>query len=510
MTPSQIPDHDRLSRRWRMERVVLWTGVVTRWLCVVFALLLVALLIIRGGQPGLAIVTGIGALSWLVAGLVLMVRYLARPPEGVLARRADHMIGLPDNLLSLSETKDAAAWHAAALDQTRRRMDGCDVRKAWPVRMRRGTVISLAAALLLTAATAGVGWMKFQAEQRRLAAEEAERQARLAAAEETLKDWEEFSRLTDDPELKKLFTEAARLREALNAADPREAMREMNRMEAGMSAMEQGIERDSLSPQAARMAEALESFEGMSAMSAALRNKNFPAASDEAAKLAEKLRREAEKTSGLNRAAAVAEMLETEAKTASQRGNSALSNSMNSLSQAAKAGANSSQVPNSSLAKPLTQLQGQFAQEAARKLRGRALSLSKVQIESLRRKLRKEDDKDFLLLPSLCKSCCSAAGGSRPGSGTAGPPKGEQTNLAEAKTQGAVNGAMGEGESEIRTLSAGSGSGAAVSAGRQAAFSDYVELSRQAVEDENLPLAHRRLIQIYFERIRPVAENQKP
>lgn len=490
---------------------MLWTGAVSRWLCVVFVLLLVAVLILRGSLSGLAIVAGIGALAWLAAGLILMARYLARPPEGALARRADHMIGLPDNLLSLSETKDAAAWHAAALDQTRRRLDECDVRKAWPLRMRRSTVITLATALLLTAATACVGWMQYQAGQRRLAAEEAARQARLAAAGEVLKDWEEFALLTDDPELKKLFTEAARLREALKADDPREAMREMNRMETGMSAMEQDIERDSLSPQAARMAEALESFEGMSAMSAALRNKNFPAASDEAAKLAEKLRREAEKTSSLNRAAAVSEMLETEAKTASQRGNSSLSNAMNSLSQAAKAGANNSQVPNSSLARPLSQLQGQFAQEAARKLRGRALSLSKVQIESLRRKLRKEDDKDFLLLPSLCKSCCSGAvAGSRPGSGTAGPPKGEQTNLAEARTQGAVNGTMGEGESEVRTLSAGSGSGTAVPAGRQAAFSDYVELSRQAVEDENLPLAHRRLIQIYFERIRPVAENQKP
>jgi hypothetical protein len=69
-----------------------------------------------------------------------------------------------------------------------------------------------------------------------------------------------------------------------------------------------------------------------------------------------------------------------------------------------------------------------------------------------------------------------------------------------------LTGVAGDGESEVRTLADTQGSATAASVGREQAFAEYAELSKQAVADENLPLAHRRLIRTYFERIRPVAD----
>ncbi len=489
-------------------------GPVTRALSLIIACCGLALIFFGSSQRlVVGMLSGVFAV-WLAGLIFLGWRYLQKPSAATLAKRADNVLGLPDDLLSLSElpeTETASGWREAAWQRTRDQLAACDLDQVWPVKLSRSALITLLAAIGLTA---GVGWLgvvKFGQEGARLAQEEAAHQVRIVAAEEVLQDWKEFVKLTDDEELKKLFTEAAQLQKAIENKDPMAAMLEMNRIEEKMNAMEEAINKDSLSAQAAQMAEAFEAFEGMGAMSAALRNQNFEAAEKEAEKLGAKLAKDPSGQSELRRDEAVAEMLASESKTASSRGNSNLSEALSQMSQAASQAGQKGSVPNPQLSPPVKTLQNQFAQEASRKNRGRAASMSKDQLEALRRKLRGESECEGMKMPSLCKACIgNKPGGLKAGSSPGGPPQDEQTELAEAKVQESATGQQGEGESETRTLSSSTGTGASVGGGRKANFSEYVELSQKAVADENLPLAHRRVIQTYFERIRPVAENKTP
>jgi len=514
MIPPHIPEYERIARRWRRERVLSLVGPVARALCVILFGCGLALFFFGASQKFVAwILSGVFAV-WVGGLIVLGVRYLQKPSAAALAKRADNVLGLPDDLLSLSElpeTEGVSAWRESAWQRTRDILASCNLDQAWPVKPSRAALLTLLAAIVLTGGVSWLGVFKFGQEGARIAQEEAAHQVRIAAAQEVLQDWKEFVKLTDDEELKKLFTEAAQLQKAIENKDPMAAMLEMNRIEEKMNAMEEAISKDSLSAQAAQMAEAFEAFEGMGAMSAALRNQNFEAAEKEAEKLAAKLAKDPNGQTELRRDEAVAEMLAAQSKTASSRGNNSLSEALSQMSESASQSGQKGSVPNPQLSPPVKSLQNQFAQEASRKNRGRAASMSKDQLDALRRRLRGESECEGMKLPSLCKACIgNKPGGLKAGSSPGGPPQAEQTELAEAKVQESASGQQGEGESETRTLSSATGTGAAVGGGRKANFSDYVELSQKAVADENLPLAHRRVIQTYFERIRPVAENKTP
>lgn len=512
MNPPHIPEYERLVRRWQRERMLSFVGPVMRVVCLATLCGGLALMLAPTSLQLVAGILSAVAAVWVGGFVILAWHYLKKPSPVVLAKRADSVLGLPDDLLSLSELpSETSGWGEAAWQRTREQLAARDLDHVWPLRLSRPSLSTALVAIGLTALLGWLGLVKLGQERERLVQEESAQQVRIAAAEEVLQDWKEFVELTDDEELKKLFTEAGRLKEAVENKDPMAAMLEMNRIEEKMSALEEAINKESLSAQAAQMAEAFEAFEGMGAMSAALRNQNFEAAEKEAEKLAAKLAKDPKGLSQLQRDAAVTEMLASESKTAASRGNENLSEALSQMSEAASQAGKKGGVPNDQLCPAMKTLKDQFAQEASRKNRGRAASMSKNQMEALRRKLRGESDCDGAKMPSLCQSCVgNKPGGLKAGSSSGGPPQGEQTELAEAKVEESITGLQGDGESETRTLSSTTGSGAAVGSGRKAQFSDYVELSQKAVEDENLPLAHRRVIQTYFERIRPVAETKTP
>ncbi len=396
-------------------------------------------------------------------------------------------------------------WAEAARRRTVGVIGAATIRERWPVAVPKPTrwLGGLTAGLaLLFLAVVGVKWA---GETARIAELEAARDERVAAAEEVVDDWEAFAEMTDDPELKKFFAEALELRDALNETDPMAAMLKMNELEAGMGALEEAIAEQSLASQSAAMAEALEAFEGLGAMSAAMRNQDFEAAAAESAKRAAELGKDPGGKSEVRRNAAVSEMLATESKTAAARGNEKLSNTLGELSKAALQAQESDGVPNDQLGQCLASLTDELAKAGVCQSRGRMLALSQQQLDELRRRMMgKKEGEGFL--PSLCRAMGMKPGGKNAGSGT-GDPAGDATELAAAGTTEQLSGMAGEGESEVRTLTDTQGSATAASPGREQAFAEYAELSEQAVADENLPLAHRRLIRSYFERIRPVAEN---
>lgn len=467
--------------------------------------ILLVLVFVRVPMVGLSAVFGAIVVTWTAAAVVLAIRFFRRISERDLAKRADRVFGFRDDLLALSEFSESdAEWSMATWEQAQAAL--ASGRRSWPLTFSKMHGAHLLAAIALTAAVLWITNGQMQRESLIQTAVNQSKSERIQAVEEVVRDWEEFVKSTGDPDLKKLFTEAARLREAVRDSDPMTAMLAMNKLEAKMSSLGDTLAAQSLSPQAARMAEALEAFEGMGATSAALRNQNFEAAAREAEKLAAKLETNPDGSSTLRRREAVAEMLATESSTAQKRGNNQLSESLSQLSAAAK-NCDKGQVPNQQICPNLKALSHQFSKEAACKNSGRTLATGKCQLDSLRKKLRGEPCDGP---PSLCKSQGNRPGGSKPGNGTDGQPLGDPTKLADAEQAENVTGTMGEGESETTTTSVSSGSAATASAATKTQLVGYIELSEKAVADESLPLAHRRAIKNYFEQIRPVAESQHP
>jgi hypothetical protein len=446
---------------------------------------------------------------WAGSLVVFVGSFFRKPGGKELAKRADKVLGLQDDLLALAEFpagESADEWRAATWNQAQKSLE--EESRSWPLVFPGWYSFHVVFAILLTLGAAWVGGTQMQKALHERAAMAAAREERIEAAEEIVRDWEEFVKTSDDPELKKLFSEAAHLREAVQNNDPMAAMLAMNRIEAKMSSLQDALAADSLAPQAARMAEALEAFEGMGSMSAALRNLNFDAAAKEAEKLGAKLDKDPAGSTALRRGEAVAEMLAKEAATAQKRGNSALSETLSKLSAAASQNCKNGSVPNPQLSQCLSPLKNQFCKESACKSCGRMVSLGKCQLDALRQKLRGEPCEKP---PSLCKSGSgNKPGGLKAGTGTDGQPLGDPTKLAAAAETDRLTGTMGEGESETVTTSANSGTPGATSAGTKTSVAEYIELSERAVADESLPLAHRRAIRTYFERIRPVAESQHP
>ncbi|MEX1118102.1 MAG: hypothetical protein WEB60_04835 [Terrimicrobiaceae bacterium] len=443
---------------------------------------------------------------WVVSVLVVLAFAFRKPSNREVAKRADRAIGLHDDLLSLSEYPEDRAsqeWREAAW---KRASEAVAARKlSWKIGFPRRSAVVLGAAVGLSL----IGFWVMTGQWNRILAENAERAAMLAeraeAAEEILEDWEEFVEITEDQELKKVFAEAAALREALDQEDPMSAMLAMNQMEAKLSSLQESLAAQSMDAQAAGIAEALEAFEGMGALSAALRNQNYESAAAEAEKLQKELSNPGE--SKMRRKEALAEMLANESQTAKARGNSSLSAALSKLSDTAKRNSQKGVASNQELEPCVGGLRVEFAKESTMKARGRMASIGKSQLEALRNRLRGEPSE---APPSLCQSSGPNSGGLQAGKGTDGQPLGEQTELAQAGQSEKLTGMLGEGESEVTVSSANSGTAAAAGGPAKADISDYFELSQKAVADEAIPLAHRRTIRTYFERIRPVAETQIP
>lgn len=503
---NSIPDLEWLRMRWTLEKAVGWSGPVLLGLTVGLAGLLVV------GVAGTLTQTAVLAISllipilWIASCLVILAFTLRKPSDSEVAKRADRVIGLQDDLLSLSEYPDdipSREWREAAWKHTSQAVAARKL--VWKIGFPRRNFILLGAAVTLSLAGLLVmmgQWNRIAGQKAEMAANQAER---AEAAEEILEDWEQFVETTEDQELKKVFAEAAALREALNQEDPMAAMLAMNQMEAKLSSLQESLAAQSMSSQAAGIAEALEAFEGMGALSAALRNQNFESAAAEAEKLEKELSKAGE--SKMRRKEALAEMLANESQTAKARGNSSLSDALSKLSDTAKRNSQKGSVSNKELQPCVGDLCEQLAKESTMKARGRMAAIGKSQLDALRSRLRGEECETP---PSLRQSKGASPGGQQAGKGTDGQPLGEQTELAQAGQSEKVTGLLGEGESEVTVSSANSGTAAAAGGPTKADISEYFDLSQKAVADEAIPLAHRRTIRTYFERIRPVAETQIP
>ncbi len=489
--------------RWRRERGL--AALFGAMMAVSVGMGVLCLILWLSPAGNLGWITAAGGVLWLGAALVLWWVWHRPPTLRQLALRVDPLLGGGDRLLALSEWPQAKErWRALALQQLADRLKALDLANQWALSLPLSTRWAAGAALVLTAVLIIAGGVQWQREERRIAHQQSVLEERLALAEEVLEDWEEFASLTEDEELKTFFAEAGRLREKLAEHDPLQAMVAIGQMEEQLKAMAAQVEGASIAPHAAAMAGALEAFEGMGALGAALRRNDFQAASREAARGAEALDGAPKAQTAIRRHAITSETLAATARQAAEKGQKGLADALSAMAQKAKA---SDKLENRSLSPSLRALRNEFSQEAARRNRGRMAAIGRDQLNTLRQRLQGGQPGEC---PFLSLAQTNAAG-QQAGRASGGNPFGDEKEIAPAgRTEQASVGMGEEGDSEITTLSDTQGSGVASGEGGAVALGDYVELSRRAVNDESLPLAHRRAIRTYFERIRPVVEPSSP
>jgi len=451
------------------------------------------------------VVLSLPFLGWAMALSWLLAIFLKQPDSKTLALRADRALGLNDHLTTLKEIEEADFWPAAIAGDMAKRVANKPIEELWPVHFPSRCLWAPALALLATLTGVWIGVTKTGEQESILAAIEEKRQQRVSETEDVFEDWKEFMELTEDKELQEFFERAMELQKFVANPDPSAAMLEMNRLEAEISERLSANDSQSISSEANAIAEALEAFEGMSAVAASIRNEQYAMAAAEVEKVMQELEAAPGGKRELRRAAAVSEMLQEASKKTGEKGLDSLSQSLQKLSEAAKGGEKSGEVGNSELQQPMQGMGEGLAKQGMMRSQGRALSMTRSQLEAMRRQMQGQPSPSGM--PSLAESL-----GKEPGEGVGtapgGDPIGEETDLLAATNAEAVSGTPGRGNSEITVTSSEFGSAAPVGAAREASIGEYEELSRQAVNDESIPLAHREIIRDYFQRIRP--KNEQP
>ena len=489
------------ARRWRLEWLERTLGRLVILLAVIFTLwALLALVLPKAARdwPAAALVA-LGAVL-----LVLAESRLREPDWGRIRRRADRCLGLPDAVLSASEFAEngaSAEWRARQLAQTVASLQHVDWRRAWPVRVPGTLRISGVVTLL---AIAFVGW-RFTVLKTSEMPPPPTAQARdtARALRDVFDDWDQSERDQHDPELRKLLDELRPLREKLAGKDAaleaREAFKELGRVEDKLAAAQARLDARSLQPLAPDLAAALEKVDGLGTLAADVRRRDFEHAEAHADQAARQMQSPDAKTPQGPQAADAAQKFAQLSQKFGQQGNGGAQQSMSQM----QTGLQQNQA--SQMGKGLDGLKQSLANQNARDSQKKDLSTQLRQMGMCKTGLGNKESlcKGMALMPKL-----SMQRSQKPGHGAGRDTDlnrdGSASSLAADRDQQKLNGTANEqGESETTNLSTLDPSQERAGAARAANFQAYDALSKQAVTDENLPLAHRQTIKRYFESIRP-------
>ena len=323
--------------------------------------------------------------------------------------------------------------------------------------------------------------------------------AQMQGLEQVFKDWEEAEKKFEDPELRRIIEELKPLREKMAARQvkEKEALVALSRLEEKLEAARKAIEAHSLESSAAELASSFEPIAGMSAMASALRRKNFAQAEKHAAELAEKLAQSDAKLPAGAQELANQQRLTNTAKNLQQRGQEAASQAMQQTAQGMKQG------EPKQMSDGLGGLKQSFGGQAKRDAEKQRLATQLAQMGQCKECLGtgKSLARGMSLMPKLAtKRKRAAKARARRSIRIASVP---ETKIASNRTEEKLTGALDTGDSEITTEKTNEKTRETISGARQAGFRQYEKLSREAIEDENIPLAHRQAIRKYFEMIRP-------
>ncbi len=498
------------SARWRLEWLA---GALGRLACGLGAIF-VCWAALSWFVPGAARDWPVGALVALGAGLFVVAESRLREPDWPrIRRRADRCLGLPDAVLTAAEFQDgeastggAAEWRTRQLAQTATILQAVDWRRAWPVGVPRWGRLAGVVAVL---AVAFVGWRFAVLRKSELPPPPtAQTRDTAQALRQVFDDWDQSERSQHDPELRKLLDGLRPLREKLArqdaAMEAKEAFKELSRVEDKLAAAQAKLDAPSLHPLAADLAAALEKVDGLGTLAAAVRRRDFEHAEAHAEQAAREMQAPGAKPPQDKQAADAAGKFGQLAQQFGQKGNEGAQQSMSAMQKGLQ------QNQASEMGKGLGGLKRSFANQNARDAQKRNLSLQMRQMSLCKGGLGDKESlcRSISLVPklSLQRSEQAGHGASRE---TDPNRTGVASTLAADRSREKLDGtANDQGESETTNLSTLDPSHEHAGAASTANFHAYETLSRQAVADENLPLAHRQTIRRYFESIRPDGADQ--
>lgn len=452
----------------------------------------------------------VGVAAWIVGGILFVAAdaaYFWAVDRKRLLRHMDLQLGLSDSLVSAEELAETPAplaskgWIERQLADAAERVAFAEragiARRRWP----RGTV---SATLVLL-----ISWLvlvpQYMMVKHYAAQARGERAAEFAAVEEMFKDWENAEKQTKDEELRRLLEEAAPLREMLaeNEITETEAMLALSRLEAKAMELKKALENQSLASSSEDLAKAFDPLEGLSALAAALRSGDFEKAEEIAMDAAEKMEAADAKMPQNASKAETQVRMDNAAEAMEKRGQSKMSEAARKMAEAMKSG------DSGKFGKEMRKMSESFGKEGRRSEASRLMQQALAQLGQAKEGLGRGEQPGEGQSPGQGLSGMPRMGegadqGKGAGSDTDKNRTGPATTLAAQFNAERVTGnAAEDGETETSTEKSNEPRKEAPRAGKIAAYQEYERLSRQAINDESLPVAHRQAIRRYFEKIRP-------
>jgi hypothetical protein len=413
-------------------------------------------------------------------------------------RQIDRRLGLPDTVLSTAELSGEDSWLGRLRADTLARVGSVNWSQVWPAPWPKGSSHSVFSSIALFAL---LGFL-YQADldfRRVLANRPAQRDPRAAALEALFQDWDKAKE--KDESLKKLMESIAPVRQQLSASkgDERQQLASLNRLEEIVAAEKAKLAGQSIEAQAAKLANAFQSMEGMGALAAALRKNDFDKAAECAKQQAEALAAEkAQVPNGAKEAGQAAQQLSQQLGKEGAQGQ--LSQALSQFSQGAKEG------DRKKMSSGLGSLQQSLGKQGARESESKRLSTQLSQLGFCKNPGEGKSS-GMNLMPRL-----SMMKQKQPGKGAGSETDlnrfGAETQLASERHEELMKNTAGEGESETTTVKSAQGQSEALRTARATSFQEYQKLSQQAIADEAIPAAHREAIKRYFEKIRPDSDSK--
>lgn len=457
-------------------------------------------------------------LSFLAAAVLAPVagwlagRFRPLSPDVVHAR-IDRQFGLADEALAARELADrtSPAWRDAILRQAVAHTTAADWNTAWPVRWPRRTgfatgsavLAALLALVLLPRSTAPAG-------PDPAAALRAEQHAALA---DLAKDWEKTADDLKGEEWNAFRDTLAELQTKLadQNLSERELLVALARVESKLAEATASVAEAGVSNHAEDLADALAGIEGMEAAAKSLKERDLSAAASALDKAAASLAAADAKLAfkdgtGAEAAKRLAQLSDKAAK----KGDTKLAESAKKLSEAAKAGdCKSAGQCSASLAEQSREAAANDSARASLASVSRSLSEARLALADGK---KPGDPSESMSLAMQGQSPGRGPGGSGPSGNGIGDAAGDHSPGAEnalaaaARKESLTGTANAEGESTKRTIKASEAAPSLAANASEAEIAEFTRLSREAVEDESLPLEHRRSIHRYFQLIRPASE----
>lgn len=492
---------------------------------------------LKGGLAKAAMAVAIGASFW-VATLIFFPSWIAPFPQWMLGvvgalgvmialvmfrqidpkalhHAMDQQLGLPDLALTAGELEGkgddatSARWIQRQREDALERLRVQNWREVWPVPWPKWSGFATAVSFLMLGLLSYLHLVEGRFLNRprpTLVFQE----RRAAAMDEVFKEWEEEVKYLDGEDrkaLEELLQKIAPIRERLadSRIDEKQLFTELNRIELMVAAEKARLEAESLEHFAGPMAESLESVEGMGALSSALRRKDFKGAEERAEKLEAKLQETGAKIP--EGAGVASEAIEKVGQELQKSGQQQMGQGMQKLSEGAR------QNDPKKMGEGMQNLKEGLQRENSRKGEQQRLATQLSQLANLKEEIGKGELPGTGGRPSLASQREKERGkGAGKGIGTESDPHlfGEETRLDSERRVESLTGKLGEGKSETTTVKTTEGQGEVKRDLAEVSFQEYERLSRQAVEDENIPAVHRQVIKRYFERIRPDAPPSVP